>query len=99
MFCVLYRFEVLEGMESTFIQHWESVTRALRKSGSLGSCLHRESGTAYIAYARWPSRALWQQERTMDGDFLQARAAMAACCASIDTLAELEPVSDMLELK
>ena len=96
MFCVLVRFEVLEGMESPFMEHWKAVTRALLKVGSLGSCLHQESGTTDIAYARWPTREMWQQERTLDPDLLQARTAMGACCTSIDTMAELEAVSDLL---
>lgn len=30
--------------------------------GGLGSCLHKEDNGYFIAYARWPSRQLWEKK-------------------------------------
>lgn len=96
MFCVLYRFEIRKGLAADFERHWETVTRRLRDAGSLGSRLHRESDTTYIAYAQWPDRESWEQERNLDDASERARRGMANCCASIETMARLEPVVDLL---
>ena len=96
MYCILYRFEVREGMETPFVRNWETVTRMLLNAGSLGSRLHRKEGSTYIAYAQWPSREQYHQERSLDDTFREARAHMVDCCTAIETLAELEPVSDLL---
>jgi len=96
MHCILYRFAVKDGMETAFVRHWETVTRMLLKAGSLGSRLHRKDDNTFIGYAQWPSKEAYHQERVLDDAFQEARSNMAACCNAIETLAELETVSDLL---
>ena len=97
MFCVLYRFDVKPGMESRFVEQWTLVTRMLRKGGSHGSRLHSESKHVYVAYAQWPDRYTWEAASPTDSAFLKARDAMSDCCVSIQTVAELAPIVDLLE--
>lgn len=55
MFAVLYRWRLKPGMEDQFVDGWERVTRAIRRScRSYGSRLHQCSDGTWLAYARWP---------------------------------------------
>ena len=53
MFALVYRFRIHENTEQAFISSWAELTRMIRKhEGSLGSRLHKEDETTYIAYAQ-----------------------------------------------
>ncbi len=56
-FAVLYRWTIEPGHETQFVERWKETTGELRDlHGGLGSCLTREAGGDYVAFARWPSR-------------------------------------------
>lgn len=96
-FCVLYRFVIHPGREAELEQAWRELTVLLAAHrGSLGSRLHRAGPTEYIAYAQWPSRERWQSPAALPPPGPTAGARMKECCASIQVLAELEPIDDLL---
>jgi hypothetical protein len=58
VFAVIYRWELEPGAEELFVDGWERVTRAIRRScGSYGSRLHRADDGTWVGYARWPDAA------------------------------------------
>ncbi len=58
MFVAVYRWRLKPGMEDQFVDGWERVTGAIRRScGSYGSRLHRCSDGTWLAYAAWPDAA------------------------------------------
>lgn len=62
MFVVLYEIKVKAGFEDKFRAAWHDVTQAIiGEMGSLGARLHRRPDGAFIAYAQWPNRELWQR--------------------------------------
>ena len=99
MFALVYRFRIHENTEQAFISSWAELTRMIRKhEGSLGSRLHKEDETTYIAYAQWPSKAHWEalgEGLPPEADAVRQR--MRACCISVEHLHELECVKDLLE--
>ena len=99
MFCVIYRFTVKPDHEAQFRQHWLAVTEWFQhNAGGLGSRLHRANTDEYIAYAQWPDRQMWEQQRGRSDAELQAhRQAMRACCESIEVVYELEMTDDLLQ--
>jgi quinol monooxygenase YgiN len=99
MVCVLYKFTVKSGCEDQFRYHWSTVTQwYYRHAGSLGSRLHRVSTGEFIAYAQWPSRAQWEQQRDRPDAALQVhRRAMREACEQIEVLYELEMTDDYLQ--
>jgi quinol monooxygenase YgiN len=99
MFCVLYKFAVKPDHDDEFRQHWLTVTKYLyQHAGSLGSRLHRAPTGAYIGYAQWPSRHVWEQQRDRsDAELQRYRQAMRECCEAIEVLYELEMMDDWLQ--
>jgi quinol monooxygenase YgiN len=99
MFALVYRFRIHENTQQAFIASWAELTRMIRKhEGSLGSRLHKEDETTYIAYAQWPSKAHWEasgEGLPPEADAVRQR--MRACCISVERLHELECVQDLLE--
>ena len=58
MFVAVYRWRLKPGMEDQFVDGWQRVTRAIRRScGGYGSRLHQCSDGTWLAYARWPDAA------------------------------------------
>ena len=62
MLIALYEMTAKSGREEDFEQAWAELTDAIYQvRGSLGSRLHRtETPGLYIAYAQWPSRAVYE---------------------------------------
>ncbi len=62
MFAVIYRWQVVPGLEAQFEQGWKRGTeRIAAEFGGWGSRLHRGEGGSYVAYAQWPDRATWEK--------------------------------------
>ena len=61
MLIALYEMKSKPGREKDFERAWAEVTEAIYAvQGSLGSRLHQtETPGLYIAYAQWPSRAVY----------------------------------------
>ncbi len=101
MFCVIYSFQVKEGQTDKFLRSWEELTKLIYQfEGSLGSRIHRAGERIYIAYAQWPDKKRWEES----GDQLppsadQWRKEMRESCEKIETIHELEMVSDLLKEK
>lgn len=77
MFIAFYRWKLKAGKEEQFRAAWSQVTLAIReKCGSLGSRLHRAEDGTWAAYAQWPTKELWQADRTLDADTNLARQRM-----------------------
>ena len=97
-FSVIYRFRVKPDREEAFRDGWRRLTIAIREHrGGLGSRLHRAEDGLWIAYAQWPSRAAWEQSRTMESADEQAGQLMADSIVESLPPILLEPVIDLLE--
>lgn len=97
MFAVIYRFQIKPEKEEAFLSAWQEVTRAFMiHCGGLGSRLHQMSADEFIAYAQWPTRkvrdAAVLPEEVQNGP----SRLMRTCCDKIETLYELDMVSDLL---
>ncbi|MCH2197959.1 MAG: antibiotic biosynthesis monooxygenase [Flavobacteriales bacterium] len=98
MFCVVYEFQVIPGKEDLFCQAWREMTELIYEfEGSLGSRLHQQSDTHYVAYAQWPSKERWENS----GSRLPAIAEkisqdMKDSTLKIKTVYQLESTDDLL---
>ncbi len=101
MFTVIYQFQVKLGLEKAFIEGWKGLTELIYQyEGSLGSRLHRENETSYIAYAQWPDKQTWQNSGKKLPDSADLfRQQMRASCEKIETLHELVVLEDLLQEK
>lgn len=62
MFAVIYRWEVVPGLEAQFETGWRRGTeRIAAEFGGWGSRLHHGDDGAYFAYAQWPDRSTWEK--------------------------------------
>jgi hypothetical protein len=101
MFCVIYRFKVLKGSETLFVEAWSALTELIYKyDGSMGSRLHLETAGVYIAYAQWPDRPTWKNAGTFVPEEAEKwRMQMRSSCESIETLHELNLETDLLKTR
>ena len=99
MFAAIYSFKVKKGEEDIFIKSWRSLTELIYEfEGSLGSRLHKQADGLYIAYAQWPSKDIWKNAGQNLPDFADGvKKLMKAACSSIETIHELEMVSDFIQ--
>ncbi len=100
MFTVIYQFKVQQGREEDLVQSWRALTDLIYKyEGSLGSRLHKENETTFIAYAQWPDKETWENagSNMPEEEANKARELMKASCSEINTLHELEVVDDVLK--
>jgi len=96
-FAVVYRFVVAADDEAAFIEAWHALTLILReRCGGFGSRLHRADDGDFIAYARWPSRAVREAANPEGDDVDRWRAQMKKTATLIRTEAVLEVVDDLL---
>ena len=62
MFAVIYRWQVVPGLEAQFEAGWRRGTeRIAAEFGGWGSRLHAAGDGIYIAYAQWPDEPTWQK--------------------------------------
>jgi len=104
MFAVIYRWQVVPGLEAQFETGWRRGTdRIAAEFGGWGSRLHRTAEGAYIAYAQWPDEATWQTalESHMYHSDDEARRMYreAIVPGTFETIAAGDVVADLLELK
>jgi len=99
MFCVIYKFRIIEGKREQFVTSWAEVTRAFITYGdALGSRLHQSDDQNYIAYAQWPSKEIRDKAELPEEIRTGPYEMMRSSCDSIEVLYELYPVSDHLKL-
>ncbi len=102
MFAVIYRWQVVPGLEAQFETGWKRGTeRIAAEFGGWGSRLHKGDGQTYFAYAQWPDRAAWERalETRMRHSDDEARAMYreAIVEGTFETVFAGEVVSDLLE--
>jgi len=98
-FAVIYTFEVNTGMDKEFIKGWKGLTELIYQyEGSLGSRLHKLSDTFFVAYAKWPSKDLWEKAgKNLPDESLIYKEQMKSSCTKIETLFELNIVEDLIQ--
>lgn len=99
MFTVIYSFKVKINQEEKFIQGWKGLTKLIYEfEGSLGSRLHKVGELDYIAYAQWPLKETWKNAGSnLPESAAFFRSEMKNACEKIETLHEMEVVSDLLK--
>jgi quinol monooxygenase YgiN len=96
-FAVIYRWRLHPGQEAAFTEAWAEITHAIRdQCGGLGSRLHRTDDGVWLAYAQWPSRAMWDQASLNDPALQEARRQMRRAIAEELPDIPLQPVADLL---
>jgi hypothetical protein len=104
MFAVIYRWQVVPGLEAQFEQGWSRGTeRIAAEFGGWGSRLHRGEAQTYFAYAQWPDRATWEKalESRMRHSDDEARKMYreAIVEGTFETIFAGDVVSDLLDLR
>jgi len=104
MFAVIYRWQVVPGLEAQFEAGWSRGTeRIAQEFGGWGSRLHAAGEGVYVAYAQWPDEATWKQatEARMRHSDDEARRMyrQAIVPGTFETLFAMPVVSDLLELR
>jgi heme-degrading monooxygenase HmoA len=99
MFTVIYTFKVKPNNEKDFITSWKRLTEFIYQyEGSLGSRLHKQKSSEYIAYAQWPNKESWKNAgRHLPAEANKESEKMKECCTSIKTTYELEVLEDLLK--
>ncbi|MGE0740939.1 MAG: antibiotic biosynthesis monooxygenase [Hyphomonadaceae bacterium] len=104
MFAVIYRWQVVPGLEAQFEAGWRRGTeRIAAEFGGWGSRLHKAGPQTYVAYAQWPDEATWKAamaSRMHHSDDEARRMYREAIVPdTFETLFAGEVVADLLELK
>lgn len=64
MFTVVYRFKIKPKSKKSFINSWLNMTLYLKNHRSgLGSRLHEIDKDSFFAYAQWPNKKAWEEQR------------------------------------
>lgn len=97
-FAVIYRFTVATEDEHEFVEAWTELTKLIRTHrGSRGSRLHRADDGTFYAYAQWPDRSSWQNDRDMPAEASKWLAAMERLTAGPAQVMPMQVVCDLLE--
>lgn len=101
MFAVVYRWKIKPGLEAKFEEGWRKGTLAIRRDlGGLGSRLHKIAPGEYFAYAQWPDRESFEQNRArrMPYDDPEARKLYTEALEEsvVETLVVGEVLDDLL---
>lgn len=104
MYAVIYRWQVVAGLEAQFEAGWRRGTQAIAAEfGGWGSRLHKQSEGVYIAYAQWPDEETWKRamETRMHHSDDEARKMYrdAIVPGTFETIAQGDVVADLLELR
>lgn len=98
MIAVVLKFTVKPNRTEIFIDNWKKLTEFIYEyENSLGSRLHKESDSVFIAYAQWPDRdTLHNPDSRLPSEALEVRQKMRDACESVEKLFELELTEDLL---
>lgn len=101
MFIVIYKFEVIPGLEMVFEKEWEELTRAfIDHANGLGSRLHNNDKGTYIAYAQWPDETSWSKAGTALPEMTQKLSnQMRSRCSKFEVLYTLDEIKNLLQVK
>lgn len=72
-FAVIYQSYIKPGREEEYQRYWNTIASYfVNHRGALGSCLHRTTDGLWLAYSRWPSKAMrdasWPGENAPSGE-------------------------------
>lgn len=97
-FAVLYQWQVKAGKVRQFATAWADLSDALKaERGALGARLHRADQGTWMAYAQWPSRAVYEQVGTLEQVFPDALARLQDAVEDTWPPIFLTPHDDRLE--
>ena len=97
---VVYRWRLREGMELSFQEAWDVLTRRIMEQrDGLGSRLHRTDEGEWLAYAQWPSREALERSRELGTVDAAASAQMRAAVEQAYEPIFLTPTEDLLVSK
>ena len=104
MFAVIYRWQVVPGLEAQFEAGWRRGTaRIATEFGGWGSRLHAAGGGVYVAYAQWPDEATWKratkQRMRHSDDEARRMYREAIVPGTFETLYAMPVTADLLELR
>ncbi len=104
MFAVIYRWQVVPGLEAQFEEGWRRGTeRIAAEFGGWGSRLHKGENGLYVAYAQWPDEATWKRamETRMHHSDDEAREKYRAAIVpdTFETVFAMPVASDLLDLR
>jgi hypothetical protein len=97
MVIYLYRWKLKKGMEETFQEGWEYITKGLKDHcGSFGSRLHKGNDGIYYGYAQWPDKQTREAANFHDENTEKARTNMSEAVEEAYPEIELNPMADYL---
>lgn len=68
-FAVIYRMRVKQGCEADYLAYWKAVAGYfIRERGAIESRSHQAEDGLWIAYSRWPSRAMRDASWPAEGE-------------------------------
>lgn len=68
MFAVIYRFKLKPNQESIYKECWNNIVNYfIAHRGAKGSCLHKGIDGLWVAYSRWPDKAIRDASWPGDG--------------------------------
>jgi len=99
MYAVIYQFDVIQGQEEDFETLWQMVTESfIQHAGGLGSRLHKNETSSYIAYAQWPDKKAWETARQkLPKKALKNLQRMNTYCEEITVLFNMDVKNDLLK--
>ncbi|MFT5600150.1 MAG: quinol monooxygenase YgiN [Flavobacteriales bacterium] len=99
MLAVHYSFEIIPAKKLLFIESCQELTLLIKKhEGGLGSKLHQQTDTVYIAYAQWSDRSTGKNStKKMPEEADKWRMQMKEASVKIETLHKLNLGTELLE--
>ncbi len=99
MLAIIYKFEIKPNKFTAFLKHWKQMTNLIHQyEKGLGSRLHKQNETTFIAYAQWPDKETWSNSGgNLPKEAELVRKEMRKVCEKVEVLYELEVVEDLLK--
>lgn len=95
MFVVIQSIKAKPDQRQHFVLCWRTVHEAMEEQcKGLGSRLHVTDEGTYLGYTQWPDREAWEACQ-LPTQYADVDESMRAACASMETLYELEVVTDL----
>lgn len=102
MFAVIYKSKIRKDKEALFVQTWKVIAQHfIKHRGALGSSLHKTDDDFWIAYSRWPTRAMrdasWgDNKEVLPDEIITAIEQLKECQEEQHPEICMEVVSDLL---
>ncbi|WP_437395871.1 antibiotic biosynthesis monooxygenase family protein [Flagellimonas lutimaris] len=98
MYAVIYQFDVIPGREKDFEKTWQLATESfIKHAGGLGSRLHKNEASSYIAYAQWADKISWESARQkLPKTAIENLQRMNGYCDEITVLFNMKVKRDLL---